>query len=63
MLGSAKMLLSVTDRTIDDLIDSVCSKGGTTIEAIKIFKEQGINEITNNAIDACVKRSFELENV
>ena len=63
MLGSAKMLLNVTDRSIDELIDSVCSKGGTTIEAIKIFKEQGINEITDKAVEACVKRSFELENI
>ncbi len=63
MLGSAKMLLNTSDKMIDELIDSVCSKGGTTIEAIKIFKENGLNEVTKKAIDACVKRSFELENL
>ena len=63
MLGSAKMLLNVTDKSIEELIDSVCSKGGTTIEAIKIFNEQGLSELTDKAVDACVKRSFDLENV
>lgn len=63
MIGSGKMLLNNEDKTIDELVDSVCSKGGTTIEAVKIFKDEGLNDITSKAIDACIKRSFELENL
>lgn len=63
MIGSGKLLLNNKDKNIDELIDSVCSKGGTTIQAIKLFKEHGFEEITKNAVDACVNRAFELENL
>ena len=33
------------------------------IEAIKTYKENNLTQITKNAVDACVKRSIELENV
>ena len=63
MIGSGKLLLKNKDKNIDELIDSVCSKGGTTIQAINLFKEHGLEEITKNAVDACVNRAFELENL
>ena len=63
MIGSGKMLLNCKDKTIDELIDSVCSKGGTTIEAIKVYKENQLDQISDKAVDACVKRAFELENL
>lgn len=63
MIGSGKMLLNFTDKSIDELISAVCSKGGTTIEAIKIYEEQGLDKITEKAIDACVRRAGELENL
>ena len=62
MIGSGKMLMNST-LSIDELINAVCSKGGTTIEAIKIFNDNNINYITKKAIDACIKRALELENI
>ena len=63
MIGSGEMLLSFKDKSIEDLIDSVCSKGGTTVEAIKTYNENNLNLTTEKAVEACVKRSFELENL
>ncbi len=61
MIGSGKMIFKNTDKTLEELINAVCSKGGTTIEAIKVFKENNLEQITENAIEACIKRSNELE--
>ncbi|MBE7089754.1 MAG: pyrroline-5-carboxylate reductase [Clostridiales bacterium] len=63
MIGAGNMVLANRDKSIDELINAVCSKGGTTIEAVKTYKEAGLSEITEKAIDACVKRSEELENI
>lgn len=61
MIGSGKMLLQNPNVDIDKLIDSVCSKGGTTIEAIKVYNQSGLNDISEKAVSACVKRAEELE--
>lgn len=61
MIGAGKMVLQNPDKTLDDLIKAVCSKGGTTIEAVNVFNENNLNDITVRAVDACVKRSAELE--
>lgn len=63
MIGAGKMVLANEDKSLDDLINAVCSKGGTTIEAIKVYNERGLSQITNSAVDACVKRATELENL
>ena len=63
MIGAGKMVLSNPDKSLDDLINAVCSKGGTTIEAVNVFKNNNLDKITDKAIDACVKRAFELENL
>lgn len=63
MIGAGKMILSNQDKTIDELISAVCSKGGTTIEAVNVYKNANLNGITENAIDACIKRASELENL
>ncbi len=63
MIGAGKMVQQNPDKSLDDLINAVCSKGGTTIEAISVFKESGLDKITDKAIGACVKRAFELENL
>ena len=63
MIGAGKMVMSNQDKSLDDLINAVCSKGGTTIEAVKVLEQQGLLDITDKAIDACVKRAVELENI
>ncbi len=63
MIGAGKMVKQNSDKSLDELINAVCSKGGTTIEAVKVYRENNLNEITKKAVDACVKRSAELENI
>jgi len=63
MIGAGNMVLNNQDKTLDDLITAVCSKGGTTIEAIKVFNDNDLDKITEQAVDACVRRASELENV
>ena len=63
MIGAGKMVLLNDDKTLDELINAVCSKGGTTIQAINVYKDSNLSNITEKAIDACVKRATELENL
>ncbi|HKL93673.1 MAG TPA: pyrroline-5-carboxylate reductase [Clostridia bacterium] len=53
-------MLSSSNKPIDELIDAVCSKGGTTIEAINSFKSDELERIVKNGIAKCKKRSEEL---
>lgn len=46
--------------TFDDLVAGVASKGGTTEQAIRVFRERGIDEIVMAAADAARQRSKEL---
>ncbi|MDE7163003.1 MAG: pyrroline-5-carboxylate reductase [Clostridia bacterium] len=57
--GSCSMLME-DDRPLPELIMSVCSKGGTTIEAVKVFEQNNFRGIISDAVAACVKRSKEL---
>ena len=63
MIGAGKMVLANPDKSLDELINAVCSKGGTTIQAIDTYNELDLTGISEKAIDACVKRSKELENL
>lgn len=63
MIGSGKMIFENVDKSLDELITAVCSKGGTTIEAIKVFNDSGLAGIIDKAVSACVKRAEELENL
>ena len=49
-----------SDISLEELIDQVTSKGGVTIEAVKVFKAEGIAEMTSKALDAAFKRSEEM---
>lgn len=60
MLGSSQMLLN-SNKSIDELINSVCSKGGTTIQAMNVFEKNKLEQIVDEAVVACVKRSKEIE--
>lgn len=56
----ASMMLQNSSAPIEEHIDAVCSKGGTTIEAITTMKEQGLDKILKNANDNCINRAIEL---
>lgn len=45
---------------LSDLIDQVCSKGGTTIEGIKTLQASNLDTILNDTFEATMKRSKEL---
>ncbi len=61
MIGAGEMVKTNPEKSIEDLIRAVCSKGGTTIEAIQIFEDSDLKGIVDNAVSACIKRSKELE--
>ena len=63
MIGSGHMIRENDSKTLDELINAVCSKGGTTIEAIKVFNEQNLNKTVDDAVNACIKRAGELESL
>ncbi len=55
-LGAAKMVLE-TRQDPGALKDAVCSPGGTTIEAVKSFEENGLHEIVGEAVEKCAAKS------
>ena len=57
--GAADMVTR-TDKKLSDLIANVCSKGGTTIEAVKALEENNFRAAVDAAVEACVARSKEL---
>ena len=59
VLGATKLLLSSND-SADVLIDRVCSKGGTTIEAVNHLKEHDFYKLIDDAMAECTRRALEL---
>lgn len=59
LIGSAGLVMQ-TDTPFDTLIKNVCSKGGTTAQAISIFQEKRLKDILIQGINACRRRSIEL---
>lgn len=59
IIGASKMVEN-SNEDIDTLIDKVCSKGGTTIQAIETFKRNNVKENIIEGIENCRKRSEEL---
>ncbi|MDE6565808.1 MAG: pyrroline-5-carboxylate reductase, partial [Clostridia bacterium] len=57
--GSIGMVETET-APISDLINAVCSKGGTTIQAVDSFKQDNLYEIIDSAMIKCRNRSEEL---
>ena len=60
MIGSGLLLRNNPEKPISTFVDEVCSKGGTTIEAINIFKASDFREIVEKADSACIRRAEEL---
>lgn len=59
VLGSAEMLLS-TGKHPGELKDSVCSPGGTTIEAVAVLEEKGLRGALIDAVVKCKEKSEKL---
>ena len=59
VIGASKMIERSSDN-LDTLIEKVCSKGGTTIQAINTFRENNVAENIIKGIDNCRRRSEEL---
>ncbi len=59
VLGSAKMILESNEHPYE-LIDKVCSPGGTTIEAVTSLQESGFNSAIHKAVDKAVDKDSKL---
>ena len=58
--GGAEMVAHAEDKSIDELVSAVCSKGGTTIQAVDSFRRDDLEGVIARAVGACVKRAEEL---
>ena len=61
MLGSAKMVLENPQIDLSTLRQNVTSKGGTTAAALNVLNQHQFNDIVQQAMQACVARSKEME--
>ena len=61
LIGGARMV-NLSDKPIPELIDAVCSKGGTTIQAVTHYRLSGLEEIIAEGVDRCRARSVEMSN-
>ena len=60
IIGSCELALK-SGEELDVLIESVCSKGGSTIAGLNELRNNGFSEAIKKCYDACVKRSIELK--
>ncbi|MCR5795320.1 MAG: pyrroline-5-carboxylate reductase [Solobacterium sp.] len=58
--GSCELLQANPDKPLDDFINEVCSKGGTTIEAVTELKNRGTEGIIHDANEKCIRRAAEI---
>ena len=61
LIGSA-MLVKASDKSLDEQIKMVCSKGGTTEQAVAELEQYKIYEAFDSAMKKCTKRADELGN-
>lgn len=59
MAGAAQMMLQ-GDKTPKELREAVCSKGGSTIEGVKVLEQGRLSELVSNCVKASFKRNQEL---
>ncbi|MGC6358419.1 pyrroline-5-carboxylate reductase [Bisgaard Taxon 45] len=62
-LGAAKMVIDNPDLPIATLRENVTSKGGTTEAALTVFTQQQLHTTVQQAMQACVERSQQMENL
>lgn len=58
--GSSELMKDQSENTLSELVDKVTSKGGVTIEAVKSYQADKLDQITSKALDAAFKRSEEM---
>lgn len=58
--SGAAELASTSEKSIEDLIESVSSKGGTTVAALNVFNKEDISDKIYKGINAAAVRSSEL---
>lgn len=61
IIGSCYLVEKEQETEIENLINSVCSKGGTTIEGVNHLKESNFEKIVSEAIEKAIIRAGELE--
>lgn len=59
LIGAGCMIFD-SGKTLGELIDGVCSPGGTTIEGVKVLENEGFEKIVGKCVDATVARSIEM---
>lgn len=59
VLGAAKLAI-VSGQAPDKLKTDVCSKGGSTIEGVKVLDAENINEIVQKAVNASFEKNKKL---
>jgi len=57
--GAAETVLRA-DRSVDELIDAVCSPNGTTIEGMEVLWDSDLEVVVGDALTAAAERSREL---
>ncbi|QIL45687.1 pyrroline-5-carboxylate reductase [Vagococcus coleopterorum] len=60
VMGSAALLSATEDETPWDLIDKVCSPGGTTVAGLVSLEEDAFTATVIRALDATIKRDEEM---
>ncbi len=60
VIGSGKLLQKNADKPLSEFIDEVCSKGGTTIEAIQELQKQNMEKIIHDADEKCIARAKQI---
>ncbi len=60
VLGSATLLQAQSQPDLTALIDSVCSKGGTTIEGVRYLQAQQFENTVKTAVEKAILRAKEL---
>ena len=53
-------MISDSGNTINELIEMVSSKGGTTLAGLEKLREGDLEGTVNKACEACTKRAYEL---
>ena len=60
LTGGAEMVMANPERSLQELIDAVSSKGGTTVAALESFARDDFKGAVSRAVGAAVRRAAEL---